>query len=119
METFQNFRPKLIEPGVKYFLNVSLEHCKQIKSKYNNLFYNLGMLLLFITIFGTFLYMKYTHKNNKQLQETNRATQQQYIMNKLRFMQEHTKAQSRNIFTDLPVHEQNVEQRLVETTRHE
>ncbi len=84
MESFQNFRPRLIEPGVKYFLNSSLEQCKQIKAKYNNFFYNLGMFLLFVIIIGTFLYMKYRNKNNKKMQEEQRHIQQQYIMNKLR-----------------------------------
>jgi len=119
MESFQNFRPRLIEPGVKYFLNSSLEQCKQIKAKYNNFFYNLGMFLLFVIIIGTFLYMKYRNKNNKKMQEEQRHIQQQYIMNKLRFMQDYNKQQSKNIFTDLPVHQQNIEQHYFNRQNHD
>ena len=32
METIQNIRPRLIEPGVKYFLSASLEQCHILKT---------------------------------------------------------------------------------------
>ncbi len=34
MDTFQQIRPRLIEPGVKYFLSSSLEQCHILKTKY-------------------------------------------------------------------------------------
>ena len=56
METLQNIRPRLIEPGVKYFLSSSLEQCHIIKTKYNNFLYNLGLLVFFILLVGLILY---------------------------------------------------------------
>ena len=69
METLQNIRPRLIEPGVKYFLSSSLEQCHIIKHKYNNFLYNLGLFVAFIGIVGLTLYFKYKHKHNLKLQE--------------------------------------------------
>ena len=37
MDALQNIRPRLIEPGVKYFLSASLEQCHILKNKYNNI----------------------------------------------------------------------------------
>ena len=41
MDTLRNIRPRLIEPGVKYFMSSTLEQCHNFKSKYYNLLYNL------------------------------------------------------------------------------
>ena len=41
MDTLKYIKPRLIEPGMKYFINSSLEQCHIIKSKYNNFLYNL------------------------------------------------------------------------------
>ena len=53
------------------------------------------------------------------MQEEQRHIQQQYIMNKLRFMQDYNKQQSKNIFTDLPVHQQNIEQHYFNRQNHD
>ena len=109
METIQNIRPRLIEPGVKYFLNASLEQCHIIKHKYYNLLYNLGLFILFVAIVGLTLYFKYKHKNNLKLQEEKKREQQEYIINKLRFMQDYKKNQVNNLLTDLPTWQNNPE----------
>jgi len=109
METFQNMRPRLIEPGVKYFLNATLENCHIIKHKYYNFLYNLGLFIAFVLIVGITLYFKYRHKNNIQLQEEKKRQEQQYIMNKLRFMQDYKKHQQNTLLTDLPTWQNNPE----------
>ena len=40
-------KPKLIEPGIKYFLNESLKRCNSIKSNYHNYIFNIEFTLLF------------------------------------------------------------------------
>ncbi len=112
MDTFQQIRPKLIEPGVKYFLNSTLEQCHIIKYKYYNFIYNLGLFVGLISIISIFLYYKYTQKNNKKLQEDKRRVEQEYIMNKLRFMQDYRKNQVSNLLTDLPTFQNNPEVQL-------
>lgn len=109
METIQNIHPRLIEPGVKYFLSASLEQCHILKNKYNIFLYNLGLFLAFSGIIGLTLYFKYKHKNNLKLQEENKRQQEEYIMNKLRFMQDYRKNQINNIASDLSTWQNNPE----------
>jgi hypothetical protein len=109
MDTFQFIKPKLIEPGMKYFINSSLENCKIIKEKYYNLWYNLYMLLIFCLIIGGILYYKYKAKNNKIQKEEEQRKLQEYLMNKLRFMQDYKKNQINNLLTDLPTWQNNPE----------
>ena len=47
MDSLKYIRPRLIEPGMKYFINASLEQCHQFKSKHYNFLYNLGEDLIF------------------------------------------------------------------------
>lgn len=109
MDTFQNIRPRLIEPGVKYFFNSTLENCHIIKTKYYNFLYNLALFIAFTLIVGITLYLKYRHKNNIKLQEEKKRKEQEYIMNKLRFMQDYRKSQVNNLMTDLPTWQNNPE----------
>lgn len=109
METLQNIRPRLIEPGVKYFLSSSLEQCHIIKNKYNNFLYNLGLFLAFVGIVGLTLYFKYKRKNDLKLQEEKKRQEQEYIMNKLRFMQDYRKNQVNHLGTDLSSWQNNPE----------
>jgi uncharacterized transporter YbjL len=112
METLQQIRPRLIEPGVKYFLSSTLVQCNNIKYKYYNFIYNLGLFIGLISIISIFLYYKYTQKNNKKVQEEKRRTEQEYIMNKLRFIQDYRKDQVSNLLTDLPTFQNNPEVQL-------
>ena len=109
MNVIQSLRPRLIEPGVKYFLNSSLEQCHNLKTKYYNQLYNLGLFGLFVTIVGVTLYFKYKNKNNIKLQEEKKRVQQEYILNKLRFMQDYRKNQVNHIMTDLSTWQNNPE----------
>jgi hypothetical protein len=109
MDSIQYIRPNLIEPGVKYFLNTTLEQCHIIKHKYYNFIYNLGLFVVFISIISIFLYYKYKQKNNIKLQEDKKRVQQEYIINKLRFMQDYRKNQTQNLLADLPSWENNPE----------
>ena len=79
METLQYIRPRLIEPGVKYFLSSSLEQCSLLKTKYYNLLYNLGMFSVLSLIVGITLYVKYKNKNNLKLQEEKKKQEQECL----------------------------------------
>lgn len=109
METIQNIHPRLIEPGVKYFLNSTLEQCHVIKHKYYNFLYNLGLFIGFALIISIFLYYKYTIKNNIKLQEEKKRVEQYYILNKLRTMQDYRNNQTNNLLTDLSNWQNNPE----------
>ena len=109
METLKKIHPRLIEPGVKYFLSSSLEQCHIIKNKYNNFLYNLGLFITFTCIVGLTLYFKYKHKNDLKGQEEKKRQEQEYIMNKLRFMQDYRKNQVNHLGTDLSSWQNNPE----------
>lgn len=102
MENLQNIRPSLIEPGVKYFLNASLEQCHTFKIKYYNFLYNLALFIGFIMIVSITLYIKYKNKHNINLQKENKKKQDEYILNKLRFMQDYKLSQKNTFSTGLP-----------------
>ena len=67
--------PSLTEPGVKYFLTQSLKQCHIFKNKYNNMIYNILILIIFCVILGILLIYKYKGKltneeNNKKKKKT-------------------------------------------------
>lgn len=109
MDTIQNIRPRLIEPGVRYFYNATLEQCHNFKVKYYNLWYNILMFFSFIFVLSVVLYIKYKNKNNRELQEQKEREQKEYIINKLRFMQDYKKHQNNQLMTDLPMWQNNPE----------
>ncbi len=57
----------LVEPGMKYFINQTLIRCKELKDRYNNIIYNISLLLGFVVVIGLFLY--YRHKNKLSKKE--------------------------------------------------
>ena len=45
--------PSLIEPGTKYFLGRTLKECRKYKDKHLTQLFNLGMIFVFILLFGS------------------------------------------------------------------
>ena len=58
--------PRLIEPGVKYFLCKSLKNCYNVKQKYYEILFNVGLLSLFILLISVFLIYKKKIKFQKR-----------------------------------------------------
>lgn len=58
----EHAKPRLTEPGVKYFLNETLKQCHQFKEKHHNMLFNVGMLVGFFVILGILLLYKYKGK---------------------------------------------------------
>lgn len=99
-------KPKLIEPGVKYFFKGVLKECHNYKQKNYNLIYNISLFVLFFSILGIILFYRY--KGNKTPQENYQKTIQdkQYIMSKLvyynRVNLENKQKVQNNMITNLP-----------------
>ena len=99
-------KPKLIEPGVKYFFKGILRECNNYKQKNYNLFYNISLFILFFFILGIILSYKY--KGNKTAQEKYQKNLQdkQYIMSKLVYYNranlENKQRIQNNMITNLP-----------------
>jgi len=100
---FSNNRPKLIEPGVHGFLKENLRNCGVKKGVYMNKLYNLGLLILFLSIMFMILYYKYkgklTHQEKKEKMERERL----YIVNKVRSMNVEREKAQQKIITNLPL----------------
>lgn len=77
--------PRLIEPGAKYFINASLDQCREFKVRHYNFLYNVGMFIGLVLFVGSILYIKYTKKNDKIYQEKLRIEKEEYIKNKVNF----------------------------------
>lgn len=99
--------PKLVEPGVKYFFNATLNQCRIIKEKYNNFIFNLVLFILFFVIVSLILYYNYKGRISKEEKDIKLRKQQEYIVSKLQFMQEIKK--NNNLITELPIWNQNPE----------
>ena len=78
------FFPKLIEPGVKYFLNKSLENCNSNKHMYYNLILNLSLLFIFIVVIGLILLYKKRHKLTGEDIKRKNIIEKKYILEKIR-----------------------------------
>jgi hypothetical protein len=109
MESFNLIKPRLIEPGIKYYINASLEQCHLIKHKYYNFVYNLGLFISFTLLVCAILYYKYTIKHNTKLQLEKQKQESEYILNKLKFMQDYRNTQVSTLVTDLPTWQNNPE----------
>jgi hypothetical protein len=54
--------PKLIEPGVKYYINNTLQKCQYMKETFNYYIYNFYYLAILLLLLGGFLLFKYKGK---------------------------------------------------------
>jgi|TARA_B110000046_G_scaffold138179_2_gene144538 hypothetical protein len=92
----------LIEPGVKYFFYESLKQCKIKKTLYFNTILNLGLLFLFISIFGILIIYKKNTKITKKEKAKRNLMNQNYILEKVKMLNKEKQKQSNLIITNLP-----------------
>lgn len=110
-------KPKLIEPGVKYFFKGILKECHNYKQKNYNLVYNISLFILFFSILGIILFYRY--KGNKTSQERYQKNLQdkQYIMSKLVYYNranlENQQRIQNNMITNLPDYSNHPEASLL------
>jgi hypothetical protein len=94
--------PKLIEPGVKYFLNGTLKECRKFKDNHYNSFFNIYMLFILVAIIGGFLIYRYKGKLTPLEISIKNRKKQEYIMSKLQQLAHLRKYQDNNLITTLP-----------------
>ena len=97
--------PKLVEPGVKYFIDATLKQCQKTKEKYNSIIYNCVFFLIFLFMVTSILTFKYKGKLTDVEKEINSRKKQEYILSKIKMMQlaETKKMQQENMITNLPL----------------
>jgi hypothetical protein len=100
---FNHFeKPSLIEPDVKYFLHHTLKQCHQIREKFHNTVFNVGMFLFFLLILGGILLYKYKGKLSPVEIEQKNREKQQYILSKIKNFQDAKRAAHQELITGLP-----------------
>ncbi len=76
----------LIEPGVKSFLKISLQNCKQLKEQYYSAIFNASALAVFAGIVGIILFIKYKFKPTPEERENKLQEQREYVLSKLKLV---------------------------------
>lgn len=94
--------PTLIEPGVKYFFNQTLKQCNLKRMSLYNTLCNLGLMLLFIGLFGGILYYKKCAKKTNAELEENERQKQMYILSKLKNYNDVRLKERQDLITGLP-----------------
>jgi hypothetical protein len=95
-------KPKLIEPGTKYFIKESLKNCNNFRNNYNNYVINLILLFVFLLILGMFLYIRYKGKLTPLEKENKLNEQKHYVLSKIRQLQDVKRQKSQELVTNLP-----------------
>jgi hypothetical protein len=94
--------PKLIEPGVKYFLRKSLKNCYIVKKNYYYVVFNISLLLFLIFILGSFLIYKKKYKITETDRRTNIEISKNYLLEKIRKISAEKKKQKEELITNIP-----------------
>jgi uncharacterized protein YpmB len=102
MEYIDVEHPKLVENGVKYFLNETLKQCHVFKEKFHNWIFNIGLLLLFLIILACILLYKYKGKLSPMEKQKKEREKQQYILSKVQKFQLAKKQAHQELITGLP-----------------
>jgi hypothetical protein len=95
-------KPHLIEPGVRYFLRETLKQTHEFKRKYHNLLFNIGLLVLFVLILGIILIVKYKGRLTEEERKQKEREKQQYILSKVKQLQESKRIAHQELITGLP-----------------
>jgi hypothetical protein len=95
-------KPHLIEPGVRYFLRETLKQTHEFKLKYQNTLFNIGLLVFFLLILGIILVVKYKGRLTEDEKRKKEREKQQYILTKIKQLQESKRIAHQELITGLP-----------------
>jgi p-aminobenzoyl-glutamate transporter AbgT len=109
MDYEQFTKPTLIEPGVKYFLNQTLKQCHVIKNNFHNFVFNMGLFIVFLLVLGFILIYKYKGRLTQYEKDKKNKEKQQYILSKIKMVQESKRQAHQELITGLPNWESHLE----------
>lgn len=96
--------PRLIEQGARTYMNEVLNKCHDNRVNIYLYSLNIGVFILFCTIFGLVLYYCYKTKLTPEEEYQKKIKEQEYILSKIRFYKEHQRNIASNAsITELPV----------------
>jgi hypothetical protein len=93
---------KLIEPNVRTYLNSTLQSCRETRTNVYYLALNVGILILFVCVFGTMLYFCYKQKKTPYEIHQKMVKDQEYILSKIRVYQSSKIEETTSKITNLP-----------------
>ena len=96
------YRASLIEPGVKYFLNETLKNVHSNKTKYQHLYLNTILFILFVLFISGILYYKYINKPDENEREKNKIFKEKYLLNTIKSINDQKKQERDEMITGLP-----------------
>jgi membrane protein insertase Oxa1/YidC/SpoIIIJ len=99
---FKFTKPTLTEPGTKYFLSQTLKQCHVIRDNFHNIVFNVGLLLFFLLVLGSILLYKYKGRLSPAEKQRKNVEQQQYVLSKIKKLQEAKKIAHQELITGLP-----------------
>ena len=94
--------PTLVEPGVRYFLKETLKQCHDFKYKYYSFILNIGLFIGFFLFLSIFLMSKYKGKMSPKERERKDREKHEYILSKIKLVQDEKKRISNELITGLP-----------------
>ena len=96
--------PKLIEPGVRYFLSGTLKECRKFKDRNYTILFNISMTALLVLVIGGFLMYRYKGKLTPAEVELKNTKKKEYIISKLHQMAylRKTQGNANGMITALP-----------------
>ena len=95
-------KPKLTEPGVKYFLHQTLKQCHIARDNFHNMVFNIGLFIAFLLILGFILLYKYKGKLSPIEVAQKNKEKQQYILSKIKNFQQAKRIAHQELITGLP-----------------
>tara|TARA_B100001093_G_scaffold97959_2_gene89990 strand:- start:6308 stop:6646 length:339 start_codon:yes stop_codon:yes gene_type:complete len=99
--------PTLINTDTKIFISQTLKKCHKVKENYYNYMYNIGGFIFFIILFGIILVIKYRGKPTHQEKQEKSKKTKEYILSKIKIMQDVKRQNSQDLITNLPKWESN------------
>ena len=94
-------RPELVEPGMKYFMNMALVNSRKTKFNYYNFWINIVCFIVFALGITLWLFERYKGKLSPLEKQEKLRKQKFYILSKIK--QYEAIHKSDNIITNLPI----------------
>jgi len=94
--------PSLVEPDVRYFIENSLKKAHEYKMNTYSFFFNAGVVVLFVLVFGGFLYYRYKNKPTPYEIQQKMKKDQEIVMSKIHLYQDDKKRGEYSNMTKIP-----------------
>ena len=102
-------KPRLTEPGVRFFLDNTLKNCHQTKKDYFDKIVNSCLFFLFLFILGIILRTKYKGKLTPREKKIKERKLQEYLIAKLKIMEVDRRRNQQDLITNLPIYKSEFE----------